>query len=127
MKLVLKGKIPSKKNSKIIVCRNGRPLLLSSKNYREWHEEQSWLIKKYIPKQPIKKCKIEMAFYSGDKRLYDLSNKAESAMDFLVDNKIIEDDNYSICSELLLKFGGIDKINPRVEIEIYEEEQRNKV
>lgn len=35
----------------------------------------------------------------------------------LVDNGILEDDNYSIVPELILKFGGVDKNNPHCVIE----------
>lgn len=63
---------------------------------------------------------IELIFYAKDKRLFDLSNKAESIMDLLVDAGVIEDDNYSFVPELNLKFGGQDKNNPRCEVNIYE-------
>ena len=67
--------------------------------------------------QPIKSSKIKLTFYAGDNRKFDLSNKAESIMDLLVDTKLIEDDNYSVISELTLKFGGVDKGNARCEID----------
>ncbi len=38
-------------------------------------------------------------------------------MDMLVDNGILEDDNYSIVPNLTLKFGGVDKNNPKCFIE----------
>ena len=56
--------------------------------------------------------------FPADKRKADLTNKAESIMDLLVDTKIIEDDNWFIINNINLKFGGVDTKNPRAEIEI---------
>lgn len=52
-----------------------------------------------------------------DHRRCDLTNKAESVMDLLVDNGFIEDDCWQITGLIELSCGGVDKENPRVEIE----------
>lgn len=118
MKIILKGRIPSKKNQKIIVCRGRYPLLLPSKNHQIWHEEKSWELKiqKVSRIENIKS--VEMIFFVPDNRKADLSNKAESLMDLLVDNGILEDDNCFVVPKLILSLGGVDKENPRVEINI---------
>lgn len=115
MRLILKGRIPSKKNSRIIVCRGRFPMSLPSKSYTEWHKEQSQTLPKI---NTIDNCKMVITFYAPDKRPTDLSNKAESIMDLLVDNKILKDDNWFVVSSLSLILGGIDKDNPRAEIDI---------
>lgn len=120
LKIILNGTPPSKKNSKIIICRSSRPLLLPSKSYTAWHDEQMWLLKKY--KQKFQFARLVITFFSGDKRLYDLTNKAESIMDLLVDAGILLDDNYSVVPDLHLVYGGIAPKNPHVIIEIYEKE-----
>lgn len=97
--------------------RGGKMFNIPQKNYRDWHEMASWQLKNKV-KEPISRCEIELTFFSGDKRKYDLSNKAESVMDLLVDNCIIEDDNYEVVSRLTLVWGGYDKDNSRVEINI---------
>lgn len=114
MKIIIYGSTPSKKNSKIIVCRGKFPILLPSSKYTEWHKDA--LIQLSTRRQ-INKPKITLTFYSGDNRKFDLTNKAESIMDTLVDAGYISDDNYSVVSELVLKFGGVDKGNARCEIE----------
>jgi hypothetical protein len=122
LSIKLIGRIPSKKNSKIIVCKGSYPILLPSKNYSLWHEEQSWELKKYkiLIKKPIAKCElVEIKFYAPDKRSTDLSNKTESIMDLLVDNEIIKDDNWFVCKSLFVSLVGIDKNNPRAEIKIH--------
>ncbi len=121
IRFTIYGRIPSKKNSKIIICRGNRPMLIPSKSHKYWHEEQSWKLKetKRIIKKPLDLCPIiYIDFYSPDSRRSDISNKVESIMDLLVDNEIIQDDNWFICPILVLRFCGIDKDNPRAEITI---------
>lgn len=100
-----------------MVCRGRVPILLPSKLYKEWHIDASRQIvgtfkKKICPKEIIIKI------FSPDTRKSDLTNKAESIMDLLVDNEVLEDDNWFCCPNVILKFGGKDKDNPRAEITI---------
>lgn len=112
--ITLDGRIPSKKNNKIFVKRGPRTFLIPHPNYTAWHEEQSWMLKKYKGIRTTSKIKAE--FWLPDNRKTDLSNKIESVMDLLVDNGIIEDDSWQIISDLHLIANGIDKENPRVVI-----------
>lgn len=114
MNIVLYGSTPSKKNSKIIICRGKFPNLIPSKNYAEWHKDALIQLK---GKEPIKENKLTITFFAGDNRKFDLTNKAESIMDTLVDAGLLEDDNYGIISELILKFGGVEKGEARCEID----------
>lgn len=114
--IIVRGRIPSKKNSKRVFARGNRVIVIPSENHKVWHEEQSYRIKKFRPKKPIEKCEVEIVFYAPDKRKADLTNKAESLMDLLVDNDIIVDDNWFVCGDLHLHFGGVDKINPMAKI-----------
>ena len=46
--IFLPGRVPSKKNNKHFArLKNGRTLLLSSKNYLSWHEEMVKLLKDF--------------------------------------------------------------------------------
>jgi len=116
LQIVLKGRIPSKKNSKMMVCRGSRPMLLPSANYTAWQKEQSLCLKGLKPVVGIES--ISIVFYAPDKRPTDLTNKAESIMDLLVDNGIIEDDNWFVVPSVTLSFGGVDKDDPRAVITI---------
>jgi Holliday junction resolvase RusA-like endonuclease len=114
MKIVIYGNTPSKKNSKIISCRGNRPCLFPSTKYTAWHKDallQLTGIKK------IENKEINITFYAGDNRKFDLTNKAESIMDTLVDGGLLEDDNYSVVSKLTLVFGGVEKDQARCEID----------
>lgn len=114
MQKVIYGLTPSKKNSKIISCRGNRPCLFPSSKYTEWHKDA---LLQLTGMKPIESNKLTLTFYAGDNRKFDLSNKAESIMDLLVDAGLIEDDNYSVISELVLKFGGVEKGQARCLLE----------
>lgn len=116
MKLIIKGRIPSKKNSKNIVVRGGKPLIISSKRYRKWEEEHLWLLKGQDNIETPVACTL--TFYAPDKRITDLSNKCESIMDLLVEARIIEDGNWFEVPKLNLVFAGVDRENPRCEVEL---------
>lgn len=113
-KIVIFGSTPSKKNSKIISCRGNRPCLFPSSKYTQWHKEA---LLQLTGKESIKTDTLQITFFAGDNRKFDLTNKAESIMDTLVDAGLLEDDNYSIISDLRLKFGGVEKDQARCEVE----------
>ena len=113
-KIIIYGNAPSKKNSKIISCRGNRPCLFPSANYTKWHKDA---LLQLTGKKRIEVNEITITFFAGDNRKFDLTNKAESIMDTLVDAGLLEDDNYSVIGKLTLVFGGVDKKNCRCEID----------
>ena len=114
--LVIKGRIPSKKNSKRVFRRNGRTILVSSLQHEKWHRE-AWLqLKEQKARAMVDSVSVKMNFWFPDNRKTDLTNKAESVMDLLVDMGVIKDDNVKICPKVSLEFCGIDKNDARVEI-----------
>ena len=124
MNIIIEGRIPSKKNQKQIVCRGKFPQVLPSKAYKEWNITASEQLKgvKFPPdmryKLPLSKAVIVITLYAPDLRKGDLTNKAESLMDLLVDNKILSDDDWFTCGDIRLLFGGVDRERPRAEISI---------
>lgn len=117
MKLTIIGNVPSKKNSKKLFFIRNRPIFAPSTNYEKWHKQA---LPQLLGKSPVEgQIKdIELIFYPESKRKSDLTNKAESIMDLLVDAGIIEDDNWFVIPKVVLIFGGVDKNNPRCEITI---------
>lgn len=115
---ILKGSIPSKKNSKRMRrTRSGRPVLLSSSRFIQWHS------KAYVALKPEAKavqtpCKITYDFYPQDLRAFDLSNAIESINDLIVDLGIIEDDRWVHLREPVPLVKGLDPQNPRVEVHL---------
>jgi len=121
MKIIITGRTPSKKNSRI-TTRSGRSF--PSKNYTEWHKGASYQLSQQTTLKTqfwASRSGLELTFYLPDNRRTDLTNKAESIMDLLVDNLFIEDDNCGIVPRLILQFGGVDKDNPRCIITLIHE------
>ena len=103
------------KNSKV---RTGKHLV-SSKAYQERENEQlKSLLAQIRPLKLSRDLHIDYTFYMPDARKTDLSNKVESINDLLVKYWLLEDDNRNIINELNIRCGGIDKENPRCEIQI---------
>ena len=115
MKFTLYGRIPSKKNSRINT-RSGRSF--PSKKYTEWHNEQASAIEQLKLKSMKSPIGILIAFYMPDNRRCDLTNKAESIMDLLVDCDILEDDCWQCVNLVALCCNSVDKENSRCEITI---------
>lgn len=86
-----------KKNSQSIVYnpRTKRPIIVQSKNYKEFERECGYFLKKYKMNINIPinlKCK----FYVPDKRKRDIVNLLNAIQDVLVKYQVLEDDNYNI-------------------------------
>jgi len=113
----LRGPIPSKKNSRITVRATGRSF--PSKKYSLWHKDSSRQMEsQYKPYDPIKETKhILLEFTFGTRHRADLTNKAESVMDLLVDLGILKDDNFFICPQIVLT-GKYEKDKAGVEVTI---------
>lgn len=115
--LELKGRVPSKKNSKKIFVVNGRIVIAPSTEYAKWERQaRKQLASQAQPGTKLFSGQIILKVFAPDKRKSDLTNKAESVMDLLVSCGYLEDDNWFIVSDLRLMFGGVDKENPRIEI-----------
>lgn len=122
MRLTISGDCPSKKNNKRIVTnrKTGKPFIISSERHNDWEtgaiEELSLQFNGYkVTDYPIT---ISATFYNSSKRRKDLDNQISSVLDVLVKAGVIEDDNVNFIDRLSLKYGGVDKHNPRVEISL---------
>jgi len=116
--ITLPGDTTSKKNSKRVFMRGKFPVVLSSKRHEDWHSDLSKTLS--LPQLNIELTElVTINFYFATKRLSDISNKAESIMDFLVDAGVLKDDNHIIVPNLNISFGGYDKENPRAEVVIH--------
>ena len=117
LNLTIKGRIPSKKNSRLIFSQRGRVINIPSNKYREWHKNATASLSGTF--KPLNKASlVRLSFYMPDKRRTDLTNKAESILDFLVDNNILADDSWQVVSNICLECKGIDRENPRCEVTI---------
>lgn len=82
-----------KKNSQRIVLRNGRPIIIQSKQYKEFEEACSNFIIPYELDMPIN---LKCTFYVPDRRRRDLVNLLNAIQDILVKYGAILDDNYNV-------------------------------
>lgn len=108
------GRIPSKKNSKRILRVRGRTIVACSKDYAKWQKENL---------EPLRlgfggakklnalggRYSVKIEFTVGDRRAFDLTNKAESIMDLMVDAGVIDDDNFNVVPSVTLKYAGYEK------------------
>lgn len=92
--------------------------MIPGKDYEAWHKDAEKQIATQRPKKGVRPGKIAITFYPPDRVRGDLTNKAESVMDLLVDAGVIEDDNWFVVPEVTLFFGEVDRKNPRAEIKI---------
>lgn len=114
VKFEMQGDIPSKKNSRIFVSGGRGGFTVPGAFHQKWHKEMMSAVKGVrFGEIPFTKAEVEIVFYPSTKRAGDLTNKAESIMDFLVDCGILSDDNWNVCSKLTLEFGAVDRVNPR--------------
>jgi Holliday junction resolvase RusA-like endonuclease len=99
--ITLTGRIPSKKNSRINT-KSGRSF--PSKEYSAWHKSATiQLLSQGVKRDKIDKLEsIQLDFVFGDNLKTDLTNKAESVMDLLVDYGFILDDNRQVVPKIIL-------------------------
>ena len=117
MTIYIKGRIPSKKNSKQMILVRGKRIIVPSRQYSAWYKEQRQELAG-IPKLRLNEVSIEMTITFPDNIKSDLTNKAESIMDLLVDSGIIEDDNHKVCKKIMLISGGVNKQTAGAKIKI---------
>lgn len=84
-----------KKNSQQIIYKNGRAIIIQSKQYLAFERDCGYFLKKYEEHidYPIN---LKCTFYVKDRIKRDLVNLLNAIQDVLVKYGVIEDDNYNI-------------------------------
>jgi Holliday junction resolvase RusA-like endonuclease len=118
LKFMIEGRIPSKKNSRITVKKTG--ISFPSKAYSAWHASASaQLLAGRVPRKTLSDlAAIVITFFFPDNRVADLTNKAESVMDLMVDMRVIENDNWQNTGMVLL-IPQISKSSPGAIVDIF--------
>lgn len=116
-KMTVAGPIPSKKNSRLTFSRGNKIINIPSNEYAAWNKAARLQLIN-APRTHKTVVRIALTFFFKTNHRADLSNKAESVMDLLVECLVIADDSWQHIPRLDLISGGIDKLNPRCEIEI---------
>lgn len=118
MQIMLPGEPRTKKNSGRIVMAGGKPMLLPSKQYKEYREICLWKIPAWQKARIAEPVNVCCVYYMKTKRKVDLCNLLEATCDILVDAGVLADDN----SDIIVGHDGsrvcYDKLDPRAEITI---------
>jgi Holliday junction resolvase RusA-like endonuclease len=112
--IIIHGQTPSHKNSKVWTGR----LLINNKLYLRWRGGAEIDVLNQCKVRYIDCVEVQMTFFVKDKRLRDLDNMVASVLDVLAKSTVIRDDNVFVVRGIHAYFGGIDRANPRAEVEI---------
>lgn len=126
LKLVYYGTVYSKKNSKRIIRNRytGKMALIPSESAQENERDMASQFRSQpFPDQIQYPCKIDIVIYEPNYTRRDLDNQATSILDALKISEIIEDDDYKHIDSMSVRYGGVDKKNPRAEIVIQEKSE----
>lgn len=113
--ITILGQVPAKKNSRQAFVRAGRVMNVPNKTYTEWEKQALWQLKgtKPVTEYPVA---LSMTFYVKDNRGRDMDNMLASVLDCLQKAGVLANDDWQHCRPITIDCGGIDKLNPRVEI-----------
>lgn len=123
IKLTYYGRVLSKKNSKqIIRKRSGAPVIVSNPAAKANENDMvdQFSIQTIRQKKPVKRCKISVEIYQPTAQRRDLDNQLTAILDALVKAEVIADDSFKCVIEEKVRFGGIDKNEPRAIVIITE-------
>lgn len=116
MEITIYGEPRTKKNHGQMITKNGRKIMLPSKQYQQYKKDCGEYLKDVEPF--LDPCNVKCLFYMSTHRIVDLVNLEQAILDILKDYGIIVDDN----SRIVVGMDGsrvlYDKDNPRTEITI---------
>lgn len=121
--IVIYGELYSKKNSKRIIVKNGRRLILPSKVYEKNKRELMWQLqanKKDFAKMfegKEKPLRIKLKIFRKTKGRFDFINCVQGIFDCMVSLGILPDDDANNLIPVFEKH-EVDKYHPRVEISV---------
>jgi Holliday junction resolvase RusA-like endonuclease len=109
--LTVRGLIPSKKNSRVSAGR----FTVASPKYRDWETDACLQILNYKGAD-LSLVDVQLEFWMPNNVQRDLDNMVTSVFDMLQAAGVIRGDHWQCLPSFYARAGGIDKINPRVEI-----------
>lgn len=113
--------VTKKNHSNIITLKNGRKILLPSKQYIAFEKEVCKYVKAKFGTSfnPIDfPINVKATYYQDSNRKADLCNYHAALHDSLVKAGLIIDDNFKIIASTDGSRVYVDKNNPRIEVEI---------
>ena len=125
MLITISGRPITKKNSQQIVRnpRTKKPRVIQSDAYNAYEEECLWKLRRYSGKKFPGPVQIKALFWMPNRKSWpDLMGLLQATCDILQKAEIIVNDR-NVISLDGSRIVGVDKDNPRVEIEISEMEE----
>lgn len=112
--------------------RKKKTYYLNLNGYRNWQFQLNNQLKKLFKVSVAKQirdltpvdgvCSVLYEIYYPTRRAFDIDNIGtvitKFTHDALVEFGILEDDNYNYVNEIIYRFGGVDKENPRCQVTI---------
>ena len=117
LEFTIVGNPVTKKNHSQVVYAKGRPMVIPSKQYRQYEKDCAPYMPR-LPKPIDYPVNVQAIFYRSTRREVDLPNLIAALHDIMVKYKVVADDSRSIiyavdgCRVLW------DKENPRTEVTI---------
>ena len=110
-----------------------KKFILNLNNYRNAHYRILSIAKKVYTENLVERIKdysrfddpvsLEYIYYAKSNRRLDVSNPCsiidKFTCDALVKAEVLEDDSFEQIKEVVYKFGGVDKDNPRCVLELF--------
>jgi len=118
MKIVIPIAPHTKKNSQQIITVKGRPMIIPSKQYKQYEKDCGYFLTHVEPF--LSPCNVKCLYYMPTHRRVDLVNLQEATLDILVHYGILIDDNSNVVVSMDGSRVLYDKENARTEIEITE-------
>jgi Holliday junction resolvase RusA-like endonuclease len=115
--LVILGQPITKKNSQVIRCINGYPLVNQSKAYRAYEKMALKELLAYPGQTITGPVTVRVHYWLRDRRRPDLTNLLQATADILEKAKVISNDR-NIVSWDGSRIMGVSRQNPRAEIMI---------
>jgi|GEM_PF-1189288 len=122
------GQVTSKKNSKTpFKKRNGTLGVRMKKEARDQEKAMSEAFSSDFDEQKFAKgyfdnaeLEVIVEFYNKDAHRRDIDNQLTSVMDALVKGGVIPDDSQAHVVQEVVRFAGVDSVDPRAEVTIRE-------
>ena len=108
----------TKKNHQQIIRVKNRPMVIPSKQYKQFEKDCGWYLNNVDPF--LSPCNVKCLYYMPTHRRVDLVNLQEATLDILVRYGILIDDNSTVVVSMDGSRVLYDKENPRTEIIITE-------
>lgn len=123
MKIVIPIAPRTKKNSQQIITVKGRPMIIPSKQYKQYEKDCGYFLTHVEPF--LSPCNIKCLYYMPTHRRVDLVNLQEATLDILVHYGILIDDNSNVVVSMDGSRVLYDKTFPRTEIIITDIKESN--